>query len=129
MAEEIKEAVEEEVKETAQETKEEEETKQVSYLFRLEEMVDAMCASKDNLIKVRGEQAYLIEKLESLNDEKLAALVKSMQGQVANLDKQELKLNAKIEDMKSVVEKAKANPDYEAFLNQFIDAIGMFDNM
>lgn len=128
MAEEIKEAVEEEVKETAQETKEEE-TKQVSYLFRLEEMVDAMRASKDNLIKVRGEQAYLIEKLESLNDEKLAALVKSMQGQVANLDKQELKLNAKIEDMNAIVEKAKANPDYEAFLNQFIDAIGMFDNM
>ena len=128
MAEEIKEAVEEEVKETAQETKEEE-TKQVSYLFRLEEMVDAMCASKDNLVKVRSEQAYLIEKLESLNDEKLAALVKSMQGQVANLDKQELKLTAKIEDMKSVVEKAKANPDYEAFLNQFVDAIGMFDNM
>ena len=128
MAEEIKEAVEEEVKETAQETKEEE-TKQVSYLFRLEEMVDAMRASKDNLIKVRSEQAYLIEKLESLNDEKLAALVKSMQGQVANLDKQELKLTAKIENMKSVVEKAKANPDYEAFLNQFVDAIGMFDNM
>ena len=128
MAEEIKEAVEEEVKETAQETKEEE-TKQVSYLFRLEEMADAMSASKDNLIKVRSEQAYLIEKLESLNDEKLAALVKSMQGQVANLDKQELKLTAKIEDMKSTVEKAKANPDYEAFLNQFIDAIGMFDNM
>lgn len=128
MAEEIKEAVEEEVKETAQEAKEEE-TKQVSYLFRLEEMVDAMRASKDNLIKVRSEQAYLIEKLESLNDEKLAALVKSMQGQVANFDKQELKLNAKIEDMKAVVEKAKANPDYEAFLNQFIDAIGMFDNM
>lgn len=128
MAEKIKEAVEEEVKETAQETKEEE-TKQVSYLFRLEEMVDAMRASKDNLIKVRGEQAYLIEKLESLNDEKLAALVKSMQEQVANLDKQELKLNAKIEDMKAVVEKAKANPDYETFLDQFIDAIGMYDNM
>lgn len=128
MAEEIKEAVEEEVKETAEETKEEE-TKQVSYLFRLEEMTDAMSASKDNLIKVRGEQAYLIGKLESLNDEKLAALVKSMNGQVASLDKQELKLTAKIEDLKAVVEKAKANPDYEAFLNQFIDAIGMFDNM
>lgn len=103
--------------------------KETSFVFRLEEMCDAIKASKDNLIKIRNEQDYLITKLKSLNDDKFVELIESIEKQNADFNTQELKLTNKIENMSKVIEQAKSDKAYENFLNTFICAIGMFDSI
>ena len=131
MAEEIKkdeEIVEEKEAETAEEQKEvkEEETKDVSNLTKLIEMTESMEQTKLNIEKVIDEQNYLVEKLDTLKDEKLSKLSTQIKIQTDSLCKQDDKLSVKISKMKEIISVAENDKAYEDFLDAFCSAIGMF---
>lgn|SRR5574344_9897 len=107
----------------------EEETKDVSTVMKLTEMTEAMEQSKLNLNNVIDEQEYLVTHLENTKDEKFTKLVNSMKVQIVDLKSQDKRLEDKITKMKTVIAKAEAEKDFEDFLDTFVYAIGMFDNM
>lgn len=122
MAEEI---VEQKEKEIVEEVKAEEPKSKV---FRLEEMIDAMKASKANLNKVLGEQKHLIDAIAGLNDSSFDEFVKSMNAQAERLEHQNVELENKIETITKVVEAARADKNIEDILNLLLNGLGVFEN-
>ena len=98
-----------------------------SKVYRLEEMADAIDRSIDNAVKVKGEQQYLVDKLEELKDEKFVELIKSMKEQIVNLNKQIEVLTNRKGLIITVVEKCKYSTEYDMIVNELLDGLGVFD--
>lgn len=97
-------------------------------LYRLEEMVDAIEQSKDNIHEVVGQQMDLIEIVQnSEKAEEFEDFLKESQEQVDNLNKQYEQLSMKQEAVETLIKLCKASEDAELAFELLSTALGLFE--
>ena len=103
------------------------ENQNTSKLYRLEEMLDSIEASLDNIKTVKTQQEHLLKLVED-NDEKheFEEFLKESKEQLEKLSKQFIELSTRYTFLKAVVEKCKNDKKVEEIIDQLILGIGMF---
>lgn len=95
-------------------------------LYRLEEMVDNMKQSLNNVSKVINEQQYLVDALKSLNDEKFTMLITESEKQIDNLQKQQSILIERQQCLEELCNECRDNEEKTNILNKLLFSLGVF---
>lgn len=107
---------------------EKEESKK-TYLYRFEEMKDAMEMSINNLDKVREQQNKLLELVEnSEQKEYFTDFLEESKKQVETFEKQRSELQVKIALLVTLLDKCKENEEVEEAINILSEILGLFKN-
>ena len=97
--------------------------------YRLEEMLDSMKDSIDNIASVIAKQKRLLEIVgDSPDAEDFADFIEASEKQIEDYEEQKEKLLERKSKLDFVIKSAKENEATDTLVNNFMDAIGMFDN-
>lgn len=99
------------------------------YIYRFEEMKDAMEASINNLDKVKEQQAKLLKIVESDKDaEYFKDFIEESKKQQENFEKQRNELEVKIALLVTLLDKCKANEEVSQAVYTLCEILGLFKN-
>ena len=94
----------------------------------LEETLDSMKASLDNLQKVQKEQVELIEIVTKAEKKDWCEdFIKEEKEQLGKLQQQKEELNKRKEHLQNVIVKCNENPDIKDVVEEFMIAFGIFN--
>ncbi len=97
-------------------------------IYRLEEMLDSMKDSIDNIASVIAKQKRLLEIVGDAPDaEDFADFIEASEKQIEDYEEQKEKLLGRKSKLDFVIKSAKENEATDVLVNNFMDAIGMFD--
>ena len=92
-------------------------------IYRLEEMLDSMNASLENIQKITEQQQKLIALVEEHGKDDFADFIKESREQLENLKKQYELLITKRDALQVIIAGSKASAEKGAFLNLILDTL------
>lgn len=98
------------------------------YLYRFEEMHDAMKLSIENIDKVISQQTQLINIVEDSGKEELQDFVEDSKKQLEQLEEQKQKLIVRSILLAKVIEDSRNNEDVKSTVSILAEILGMFNN-
>lgn len=98
-----------------------------SLTYRLEEMVDAMEESLDNLKRITEQQKLLIKVVEeSEESENFKEFIEDSKKQIENFVEQNEKLTLKKQSIEEIVSECKADAKTDSIVTNLLTALGIF---
>lgn len=96
---------------------------QESKIYRLEEMLESMVASLENIQKICEQQEKLITLVEEHSKDEFEEFIKESKEQLDNLKKQYDQLSSKKNSLEKIINSAKKDKTKENFLNLILDTL------